>query len=165
MGINACCFFPEAQERTGEPGHDYLRSDAEANDREIITNTKPPALLNWVSLQWVQTLVQAAVKGSQGEGYDYDLEFVNDVGVTQTVYRLRDGIERFIITDVNNPTAAAIAQTTIPVMFDLVSTTATEFNHVPGGSNVLYMDGHVDWVVYPGSYPVSMAFAAMVALF
>jgi len=142
-----------------------LRSDAEANDREIITNTKPPALLNWVSLQWVQTLVQAAVKGSQGEGYDYDLEFVNDVGVTQTVYRLRDGIERFIITDVNNPTAAAIAQTTIPVMLDLVSTTATEFNHVPGGSNVLYMDGHVDWVVYPGSYPVSMAFAAMVALF
>jgi len=24
------------------------------------------------------------------------------------------------------------------------------FNHVPGGSNVLYMDGHVEYQRYPG---------------
>lgn len=150
---------------TGQPGHDYLRSDADPNDREIITNTKPPALLNWVSKQWVTKLVQTSAEGAAGGNYDHDLEFINDAGVTQKVYRIRDGIERFIITDVNNLTRAVTAQTQIPVMFDLVSTTATEFNHVPSGSNVLYMDGHVDFIVYPGPYPVSRAFAAMVALF
>jgi prepilin-type processing-associated H-X9-DG protein len=31
------------------------------------------------------------------------------------------------------------------------------FNHVPGGSNVLYMDGHVEFLKYQGdggTYPV-----------
>jgi prepilin-type processing-associated H-X9-DG protein len=34
-------------------------------------------------------------------------------------------------------------------------------NHVPGGCNVLYMDGHVEFVKYPGKMPVSYAFGAM----
>jgi len=29
------------------------------------------------------------------------------------------------------------------------------FNHVPGGSNVLYMDGHVEFVRYSVEYPVA----------
>ena len=29
------------------------------------------------------------------------------------------------------------------------------FNHVPGGANVLYMDGHVEFVRYPEGYPVT----------
>ena len=33
-------------------------------------------------------------------------------------YRLREGIERFFITDINNPAAGAKAQSSIPVMFD-----------------------------------------------
>jgi prepilin-type processing-associated H-X9-DG protein len=150
---------------TGKPGHDYLRSDADENDLAIIGNTRPPNLLNWVSYPWVQKLVQTAAQGAAGGDYDHDLEFVNDAGEERKVYRLRDGIERFIITDINNTVAAAVAQTEIPVMFDLVSTTTTEFNHLPGGANALYMDGHVDFIVYPGPYPVSRAFAAMVALF
>ena len=28
------------------------------------------------------------------------------------------------------------------------------FNHVPGGSNVLYMDGHVEWERYDDQFPV-----------
>ena len=148
---------------TGKPGHDYLRSDAYENDLNMDIN--PPALFNWVSQAWVMKLVQTAAEVAGGANYDRDLEFVNDAGETRTVYRLRDGIERYIITDINNPRAAAVAQTEIPVMFDLVSATPSEFNHVPGGSNVLYMDGHVDFVVYPGPYPASRAFAGMVALF
>jgi len=31
----------------------------------------------------------------------------------------------------------------------------TNFNHVPGGSNVLYMDGHVEFERYPGDFPVN----------
>jgi prepilin-type processing-associated H-X9-DG protein len=72
------------------------------------------------------------------------------VGESDTVYRLREGIERFLITDINNPGASARAQSEIFIMFDNVATIAAEYNHVPGGSNVLYLDGHVTFVRYPG---------------
>jgi len=79
---------------------------------------------------------------------------------------LKEGIERFSITDINNPAAGAKAQTAIPVMFDAwapanredltwpMGNTVLYFNHVPGGSNVLYMDGHVELLRYPTEFPV-----------
>ena len=57
-----------------------------------------------------------------------------------TVYRLREGIERFTITDINNPAASARAQSEIVVMFDTVSAIVSQFSHVPAGANTLYMD-------------------------
>ena len=87
-------------------------------------------------------------------------------GGGDTVHRLREGIERFLISDINNPAASAQAQSTIAIMFDALSTEVKNFNHVPGGSNVLYMDGHVSFVRYPTQAPVSKAMAISVgALF
>mgnify|MGYP006280786589 CR=1 FL=1 len=54
-----------------------------------------------------------------------------------TVYRLREGIERFFITDINNPAASAKAQSTLAVYWDEVSINPGGFNHIPGGCNVL----------------------------
>jgi prepilin-type N-terminal cleavage/methylation domain-containing protein/prepilin-type processing-associated H-X9-DG protein len=71
-------------------------------------------------------------------------------GGGDTVYRLREGIERFLITDINNPTAGAAAQSTIFIMFDHVSDIVDGFNHIPGGCNVLYLDGHVSFIRYIG---------------
>ena len=34
----------------------------------------------------------------------------------------------------------------VPVVWDKVGTTAEMFNHIPGGANVLYMDGHAEFV-------------------
>ena len=77
-----------------------------------------------------------------------------------TVYRLREGIERFFITDINNPAAGATAQSEIPVKWDYVSAEPSMFNHVPGGANVLYMDGHVEFVRWPSTdAPVNRLFA------
>jgi len=79
-------------------------------------------------------------------------------------YALREGIERFLITDINNPAGSAVAQSEIPVMMDVwagrafyegLENAAARFNHVPGGSNVLYMDGHVEYVNYPSKFPVA----------
>jgi len=28
------------------------------------------------------------------------------------------------------------------------------FNHIPGGSNVLYMDGHAEFIRYPTRFPL-----------
>ena len=78
------------------------------------------------------------------------------------VLRLREGIERFFITDINNPAASAQAQSSIAVQWDTFGNPSdsgatgggTVFNHIPGGCNVLYMDGHAALVRYPGDYPV-----------
>jgi prepilin-type processing-associated H-X9-DG protein len=85
---------------------------------------------------------------------DYDVSDGWGNGGGSTVYRLREGIERFMISDINNPAASAMAQSEIFVSYDLVATRIDYFAHVPGGSNVLYMDGHVEFVRYPGEAPV-----------
>jgi prepilin-type N-terminal cleavage/methylation domain-containing protein/prepilin-type processing-associated H-X9-DG protein len=98
--------------------------------------------------------------GSFG-AFDDDVNYTNDQNVNVTVYRLREGIERFFITDINNPAASAKAQSVITVMFDEVTTVAGNFNHVPGGANVLYMDGHVEFLRYPSTFPVSVTWATI----
>jgi len=85
--------------------------------------------------------------------------WTDDDGVTPidaamtNVHRLREGIERFLITDINNPAGSAAAQSDVIVMMDawggIAGTQGTYtvvFNHIPGGCNVLFMDGHVEFV-------------------
>ncbi len=80
---------------------------------------------------------------------------------TDTALRLREGIERFLITDINNAAAGAQAQSTLVVMFDGIADNTYDFNHIPGGSNVLYMDGHVEFLKYEsasaGTFPLNQA--------
>jgi len=80
-------------------------------------------------------------------------------GGSNTLYRLREGIERFLITDINNPAATAKAQSEIFVYGDKIQEDPKHFNHVPGGGNVLYMDGHVEFIKYPGEFPFSALMA------
>jgi prepilin-type processing-associated H-X9-DG protein len=56
--------------------------------------------------------------------------------------RLREGLERI----------APVAQAQIPVMME------DPGNHIPGGANVLFMDGHVEFIKYPGKFPMTPAF-------
>ena len=81
-------------------------------------------------------------------------------GNSDTVFRLRESINRFMMTDINNPGATAQAQSNVAVYWDDISTDVSEFNHLPGGSNVLYLDGHVEFLHYPTKYPVSIRTAA-----
>jgi len=85
-----------------------------------------------------------------GSCFDEDVSFEG-----MSVYRFREGIERFFITDINNPAASAKAQSELHVMWDDISVSAPEWmNHLPGGCNVLYMDGHVQFIRYPGEFPI-----------
>lgn len=65
------------------------------------------------------------------------------------ILRLREGIERFLITDINNPAASAQAQSNVFVMWDRLGRAPSDYNHIPGGANVLYMDGHAQFIRYP----------------
>ena len=80
--------------------------------------------------------------------YDEDIS----AGLSK-LYRIRKGIERFFLTDINNPSGSATAQSGIVVMFEHVS---GESGRVEG-INVLYMDGHVDFVHFGEAFPASGA--------
>ncbi|HOV32873.1 MAG TPA: DUF1559 domain-containing protein [Candidatus Hydrogenedens sp.] len=86
---------------------------------------------------------------------DSDIEVPQGIGNggSSTVYRIREGIERFLITDINNPGGSSQAQSEVYIMFDQFSAYGAIdfFNHIPGGCNVLYMDGHVEFIRYIGS--------------
>ena len=87
-----------------------------------------------------------------GNGYEG-----SGTGGANTIYRVKEGIERFLITDINNAASAAKAQSSLPVMWDVSASKVEYFNHVPGGGNVLYMDGHVAFQKYElmGDAPIN----------
>jgi prepilin-type processing-associated H-X9-DG protein len=124
--------------------------------------------------QWMKILLSLPGTGKMPDNqrgavkeFDQDTEGVLDgtgvpwgTGHGTKLYRLREGIERFLITDINNAAASSKAQSDIFIFGDILSTNASKFNHVPGGSNVLYMDGHVEFLKYPGlKAPVTKSFA------
>jgi prepilin-type N-terminal cleavage/methylation domain-containing protein/prepilin-type processing-associated H-X9-DG protein len=99
-----------------------------------------------------------------GEIVDQDLT-PSDFGGTsnEPLLRIREGIERFFITDINNPAASSLGQSELGVMFDTVTTNISDFSHVPGGGNVLYLDGHVKFLRYPGDeFPVRRVDAVLI---
>ncbi|MDZ4859574.1 MAG: DUF1559 domain-containing protein [Candidatus Hydrogenedentes bacterium] len=79
------------------------------------------------------------------------------------VRALRQGVERFMITDINDATRSSRAESSMPVMWDTFGAGSFSdsgnaqvvFNHLPGGCNVLYMDGHVEFIRYPGPFPIT----------
>jgi len=90
-------------------------------------------------------------------------------GLGGSLYRLKEGIERFFITDINNPSGSAQGQSELPVMWDRCMFRVAyggapniQFNHVPGGTNVLYMDGHVEFQRYlppiGGQFPTDVGY-------
>jgi prepilin-type N-terminal cleavage/methylation domain-containing protein/prepilin-type processing-associated H-X9-DG protein len=89
-------------------------------------------------------------------------------GRSNTVYRLKEGIERFLITDINNAGSNNMGQSQIIVASDMVSNTGSDslFNHIPGGSNVLYMDGHAEFQKYEpnGAAPCNKLIANAIGL-
>lgn len=93
-------------------------------------------------------------------------------GSSDQLLRLKEGIERFTITNILNTGAVTESQSSLPICYDTIAsagptTGVTEtiglFNHLPGGSNALYMDGHVSFLRYPTRFPANKSFAQVVA--
>jgi prepilin-type N-terminal cleavage/methylation domain-containing protein/prepilin-type processing-associated H-X9-DG protein len=112
-----------------------------------------------------QSLVQGIIDSQSIAPVDQDLPIATPGqgnGGTNQVFRLREGVERFLIADINNPAASATAQSMVWIMHDLFSTRLSDFNHAPGGANILHLDGHVEFRRYPGDAPLSRRFAGVV---
>ena len=129
-------------------------------------NANPPTLNSaglanfLVKLGWLT----APVSGEDASvPYDGDVE-ITAGSVIDTLYRLREGVERFFVTDINNPAGSTKAQSIIPVVWDEVAKNivANGFNHLPGGANCLFMDAHVQFIKYPGEHPITRAWVELI---
>jgi len=68
-------------------------------------------------------------------------------GDTNTIFRLREGTQNYARNGTGDSESSAFGDSRIWVMFD------KDFNHLPGGSNVLYKDGHVEFIKYANDIP------------
>lgn len=142
----------QANDGTVEEGQVYLDNDINLD-----------GLLGY-PLSTVLALLQGYIDGRVAEiGLPAGSAIAKGNGDGSTIMRLREGIERFLITDINNPAASASAQSEMAIMWDHLEAAQpgnperiNRFNHIPGGSNVLYLDGHVQFLKYPGEHPVTL---------
>lgn len=112
---------------------------------------------NWFTTQADATALLVSVMDSNNPsdwgGGSLQSVTLPDSGIVASPIVLREGVERFLITDINNPAGSAQAQSTLPVMWDYIEFDAGfpdgAFIHIPGGCNVLFMDGHVEFSKYP----------------
>ncbi len=163
-------------------GYVFDKADADGSDggqlqfADIIGPRQMVESLANVLLPWIveDTLTQQNLEDVENDLDTITAGFGNGGAATDlvpqpggptTVYRLREGIERFLITDINNPAASAKAQSEVWIMGDGIGgiprspqdSKTENFNHIPGGCNVLYLDGHVEFAKYDrgGKAPVS----------
>ena len=73
-------------------------------------------------------------------------------GIYGKIQRLCDGIDRFYVYGAGISSAATNVNGLLPVMLELPGP------HGDSGGHVLYMDGHVAWLPYPGPFPMTPAF-------
>jgi len=76
-------------------------------------------------------------------------------GDTDTIFRLREGTQNFTTHGADDSESSLFGDSQIWVMFDRANNTlnGVDFNHVPGGSNVLFKDGHVEFIKYANDIP------------
>ncbi|HOF40876.1 MAG TPA: type II secretion system protein [Candidatus Hydrogenedentes bacterium] len=91
---------------------------------------------------------------------DLDIPVPGGLGTNggTTIHRLRKGVERFGVTDINSVGAAAKAEAALWVLADRV--TAPEDDGFAFGANVLFKDGHVEFIPFDAKAPVTAGMAA-----
>ena len=152
----------------------YMLDQVDETDPVVSSPFPGPAQLVGLALVYVGVLFNEDPLDDDVLSDSVDLDDVGFGGLGygngggDTVHRLRDGIERFLITDINNPGDTELAESRLPILWDKISTNATDgvgFNHVPGGCNTLYMDGHVDFVKLGTKFPSTASNAALNSMF
>jgi prepilin-type N-terminal cleavage/methylation domain-containing protein/prepilin-type processing-associated H-X9-DG protein len=113
------------------------------------------AISHWMTDGWRDRATGVSSFGFTGSG--------NANG--QTIQRLASGVDRFLISDINLIiTGQETGSSTVALMWDQISTSISEFSHVPAGQNALYLDGHVEFRRYDKTstdFPYSPLYAAV----
>jgi len=155
QGLNPCAFRDHSYYYFGHALHDgfvYSNQSLKNDPVNALSSFNADALAAFIEI--VGSIPADEIAAGQTPTVDRDVTS-GDV----TLYRLREGIERFFITDINNPASSATAQSELYVYYDAISPRVEWFNHIPGGANVLFMDGHVEFLKYPSEGPCTVAYA------
>jgi len=172
-GVDASYGYTGYMFDLADPDDPVSSSSVDLGGGLVIDAGASDQVVSWLLKLYMDHMPQlTALVNANAEGFiplvddDMDLPGNGNNG-SDTLYRLREGIERFLITDINNPAGSAKAQSEIFIMWDTVSTFVSAFNHIPGGSNVLFMDGHVEFQKYDlnGSAPCNGPLAKVVGVF
>ncbi|HUW62797.1 MAG TPA: prepilin-type N-terminal cleavage/methylation domain-containing protein [Candidatus Bathyarchaeia archaeon] len=161
QGINPCRFSDSSYDYLGYAISDndvYIDPALRNMDVDPISNVNGDALTVLAMFTGSNPADLAAGGEAPNKIVDNDVTFD-----PLTLYRLREGIERFFITDINNPAASATAQSELWILFDAATEEVSQYNHIPGGGNVLYMDGHVEFLKYPSESPLTRCIVAIVS--
>ena len=131
-------------------------------DSEVIAGL---AVYSWTDTQLpISDPVTNGWRDRNGNAASFGFTGSGAVG-KNVIYRLGSNVDRFLISDINVIiTGLEIGASVVPIMWDQISTDITEFSHVPAGQNVLYLDGHVEFIRYEkGStkFPTSPLYAAL----
>ena len=165
--VNPCLFTSLSYCYWGyaiRPEH-YLVAGGNDNAHPAHTEIDMPGwlqVMNGIYMPAFTTPVEDA-----GSLYEDDIPFTDSEGVPQTLRRLREGVERMFVTDINNPGSGEPSQTHLAVMWDQVGVSlftpdgSISFNHPPDGGNVLFMDGHAEFVKLSTRFPVSHAWITL----
>jgi prepilin-type N-terminal cleavage/methylation domain-containing protein/prepilin-type processing-associated H-X9-DG protein len=174
-GSNTCQYTNEVT--YGDQSYNYLGYVLDRVDESDPTVSVPfpgPAQLVGLSLMFGSVLfnLDPADDGATDEPVnlgDYGMAGLGcGNGGGDTINRLREGVERFMVTDINNPAGSALGQSEIPIMWDKISANPSGgigYNHIPGGCNTLYFDGHVEFVKLGRTFPATSAHAMLNSLF
>ena len=116
--INPCRFDADSYNYFGWalPDEDFYQAGTDMND---------PAIDQTTVLSYINPLMILNIGQITGP-FHTAWESTGDIGEIDkdsslsglTVYRLKEGIERFFITDINNPAGSATAQSQLFVMWD-----------------------------------------------
>jgi len=138
-----------------------LNDPALLNDMQAALNASPPdydKAHDLMARSYVYTgyvlldeSALAAFKSAVESTETPDLESDIDTA-DRMLRRLKRDVEYFFVENRSDPQAAANTRAAIPIMFETVESTV--FGRDPDGANVLYLDGHVDYVRF-GQFPVT----------
>jgi prepilin-type N-terminal cleavage/methylation domain-containing protein/prepilin-type processing-associated H-X9-DG protein len=138
-------------------------------DQETFTHTPDLGYVYWgylIDPAWIQDIDNSYHLGQVLDSLDGTPPTLNvnsrmgdltttlpATGEAITLIRTREGAERFLITDINNPAAATASAATMPILWDKWRTDQGRpmpgnLNHV-AGANVLFLDCHVEFAKYP----------------
>ena len=141
---------------------------SQANDGGLTNSVDPYNVVPYMkpgAFNYLAVTMPADLQDWVDNGNDSVFDEDQDYGADGGALRFKEGIERFLITDINNPAGAAAAQSTVFTVMDDTNGGRPELmNHIPGGGNVLYMDGHVEFIKYPGETPYSLFYAQFLNL-
>lgn len=116
------------------------------------------ALSIYTALDAVMPISHAATDGWRGR----DIMNITSFGISATdgnagtrrLHRLSSNVDRFLLSDLNSALSDDRSGAgAIPVIWDKISISIPDFNHAPAGQNVLYLDGHVEFLRYDKKSP------------